>query len=45
MFQRNDQEAAVHFGIVALVTCIFILDFFTRLGLAEWFLYVVPIGL
>ncbi|HEX2829341.1 MAG TPA: response regulator [Burkholderiales bacterium] len=41
----SDHDAAVYLGIAAMFTLVFIVDYFTRLGLAEWILHVVPIGL
>ena len=35
----------VYLGIVALFAGVFAIDYLTRLGLAEWVLYVLPIGL
>ena len=40
-----DRNPLVHFGIAALFVCVLIVDFITRLGLAEWIFYVLPVGL
>jgi CheY-like chemotaxis protein len=45
MPRKDDKEALVYLGVAALLTFVFILDYFTRLGLAEWVFYVLPVGL
>ena len=45
MPSKDDKDALVYLGIAALLAFVFILDYFTRLGLAEWVFYVLPIGL
>src|SRR5215217_2436677 len=45
MSRPDDKDALAYLGIAALFACVFIADYFTRLGLAEWIFYVLPIGM
>jgi hypothetical protein len=41
----RDSETRHYFAIAALLAVVFVVDHYTRLGLAEWILYMVPVGL
>jgi CheY-like chemotaxis protein len=41
----NDRKVLVTLGVAGLLALVFVIDFFTRHGLAEWVLYILPVGL
>ncbi|MCC6533166.1 MAG: response regulator [Burkholderiales bacterium] len=41
---KTETQPALLLLIAALLVCVFITDFYTRLGMAEWILYIVPVG-
>ena len=41
----NDRNVLITLGVAGLLAVVFVVDFFTRHGLAEWVLYILPVGL
>jgi CheY-like chemotaxis protein/putative methionine-R-sulfoxide reductase with GAF domain len=42
---KNKENTAVYIAIAAISVLIFGIDFFTRLGIAEWVFYIIPVVL
>ncbi|MGH8667085.1 MAG: GAF domain-containing protein, partial [Burkholderiales bacterium] len=45
MFPGNEKNATLLLLVAGLLVSVFIADYYTRLGLAEWIFYVVPVGI
>ena len=45
MLAYKENNAALLISVCGLVVVVFITDYFTRLGMAEWVLYVLPVGM
>jgi CheY-like chemotaxis protein/putative methionine-R-sulfoxide reductase with GAF domain len=45
MQSKNKDNMPMYFGIAAISAIIFIIDFVTRVGVAEWVFYLIPVAL
>src|SRR5690606_18917064 len=45
MVPNQDRNTGLLFSIAGLLVCVFIADYYTRLGLAEWIFYILPVGI
>ena len=45
MFADNEKNTPLLLLIAGLLVCVFIADYYTRLGLAEWIFYILPVGI
>ena len=45
MSRDTDKKLALYFSIVGLMAGVFLADYYTRLGLAEWIFYVLPVAI
>ncbi|MPZ44443.1 MAG: hypothetical protein GEV05_13755, partial [Betaproteobacteria bacterium] len=45
MFPDNEKNTTLLLLIAGLLVSVFIADYYTRLGLAEWIFYILPVGI
>ncbi len=45
MVPNQDRNTGLLVSIAGLLVCVFSVDYYTRLGLAEWIFYILPVGI